>query len=103
METADANAMATTHALPPSIRPTPPHITPQPRLTAHRGRLWPDETIRASVGPGLGELDVADDDVTHEVVDQREVLVVDVALLDVPDLDHQGLLRVGLVAHRERR
>ena len=48
MQTAAAKAIAITVPLPPSSSATPAHITPQPRVTAQRGVLCPEETIRAS-------------------------------------------------------
>jgi hypothetical protein len=49
------------------------------------------------------QVDAAGDDVANQVVDEREVLVVDVALLDLPRLEERRLLRACLVAHRQRR
>ena len=69
--------------------PTPAHITPQPRVTAQRGVLWPEETIRASRRARLRQVDPVAEHVADQVVDQGEVLVVDVALLDLPDLDER--------------
>jgi hypothetical protein len=47
MHIAATAATAITRPLPPSIRATPPHITPYPAVTAQRRRWWPDELIRA--------------------------------------------------------
>ena len=57
MLTAATKAIATTAASPPSWRPTPAHITPQPRVTAQRGS---DVARRDDPGePGAGLLEVA--------------------------------------------
>jgi len=53
-------------------------------------------------GARLLEVDLAAQHVADQVVDQREVLVVDVALLDVPQQHRRGLLGIALVAHRQR-
>ena len=80
-------------AFPPSSSATPAHITPQPdgdrparRCCGPRRRCGP-ASVRASV-----EVDPVAEHVADEVVDQREVLVVDVALGDLADLDDRRLL-----------
>ena len=91
MQTAAPNAIAITVAVPPSRIATPAHIAPQESETAQRGVLWPDDTIRASLaGCAPRQVDAAGDDLAHQVVDEREVLVVDVALLDLPRLEERG-------------
>ena len=48
MVIAATDAIAATTAVPPSITPTPAHMTPQASVTAARGVWWPDEAIRAA-------------------------------------------------------
>jgi hypothetical protein len=53
-------------------------------------------------GAGVLELDVAVQHLSHDVVDQREVLVVDLALLHLPDQHDGRLLGLALERHRQR-
>ena len=90
MLTAATNAIATTSGPPPSCRPTPAHITPQPE-----GRRPPRQDVARGDDPGepgarLLEVAVAVQHVADQVVDQGEVLVVDVALLDLADQHDAG-------------
>ena len=49
------------------------------------------------------EVGLVGEDVTHEVVDRGEVLVVDVALLDVAHHERRYVVERALVAHRQGR
>ena len=55
----------------------------------------------AQAGARLLEVAVAVEHVAGQVVDQGQVLVVDVAVLDLADQHERRLLGVGLVAHRQ--
>ncbi len=67
----------------------------RPRVAGGHDRRHP--------GAGQVEVEAAGEDLVDEVVDLGQVLVVDVAVLDVADHDHRRLGRVAVVAHRQRR
>ena len=70
----------------------------RPARPAVAGRHDPGQGLA-----GLGQVRAAVDHVAHQVVHQGEVLVVDLALRDLPHLEHDRLLGVRLEAHRHRR
>jgi len=68
----------------------------RPARTGVTGRDDPREPCRRLLAVDLGG-----DQVAHDVVDEGQVLVVDLAVPHLPDLDQRRLVRAGLVRHRE--
>ena len=101
MPMAATKASTPTMTPPPSSAAVPAPMTPQPRLTAHGRTAVAVGVEPCQPGARVVAVDVTGQQGAHDVVDEGEVLVVDLAVAHAALLHQTGVVVGGLVVERE--